>query len=319
MQKQTLFKQVLDLFSDSPQGKTHGGREKNNKVALVLGSGGSRGWAHLGALQALIENNLHFDLVVGSSFGAIAGAYYASHNIDGLEKLAKKSSSFFKNISYLDFSVSENGIISGNRFLKRMEEFMHVTRFRDLQIPLGIVATDLHGLEEVFFMKGNLTRAIRASIGIPGLLAPLRWRGYQFADGGIINSVPVNLARHMGADVAIAIDLNGSPEKRYTESSLGSLSRASDIMFNRLRLYNRWQFPAELYLEPKFKGGYNILDFHRTEEGVAAGRAVVLENLDKIEKIFSQSSRKKRNPLSMIEKIEGLDYHIMKLAAGKKK
>ena len=208
-------------------------RWKNKRVGLALGSGGARGWAHLGVLRALRERGVRVDCVAGTSMGAIVGAFLAAGQEGVLADLAsnidwKRLRQFFWEIS-----LSRSGLTDGRRLAEETERLLGREEFRELELPFRAVATDLDTGEEVVLSEGNLVHALRASISIPGLFSPVRLGGRLLVDGGLVNPVPVNVARGMGAQIVVAVDVarDVAPEERRApppvrEPERGEIGRA---------------------------------------------------------------------------------------------
>ena len=177
-------------------------------VALVLGSGSSRGWAHIGAIEALEEDNIPIDYIAGCSIGSYVGAIYASGSLRSLKEFVIKMDGK-KVFSYFDVVFPRSGLLDGTKRLKKLFS-MHtdVKTFDDLEIPLMMVATDLETGGKVVLKSGNLLNALRATMSIPGLFAPARAKERWLVDGGLVDPVPVGVARAIDADVVIAVDLN---------------------------------------------------------------------------------------------------------------
>lgn len=177
-------------------------------VGLVLGSGSSRGWAHIGIIEALEDAKIPIDFIAGCSVGAYVGALYASGSMGSLKEFLLQMDG--KNIfSYVDVVFPRSGLLNGS---KRVQELfsMHtdVQTFAELHIPLVMVATDLDRGEKVVIKSGSIIEALRATMSCPGLFAPVRVKDRWLVDGGLVDPVPVGVARAMGARVVIAVDLN---------------------------------------------------------------------------------------------------------------
>lgn len=185
-------------------------------VGLVLGSGSSRGWAHIGAIEALEEERIPIDLIVGCSVGAYVGAIYASGSLNSLKDFVLRMDGK-KVFSYFDIVFPRSGLLNGT---KRLREFfsMHTDaqNFSELKIPLIMVATDLETGQKVVIKSGNILEALRASMSIPGLFAPARHKDRWLVDGGLLEPVPVSVARAMGADIVIAVDLSSRVASNYS-------------------------------------------------------------------------------------------------------
>lgn len=180
---------------------------KRKKIGLALGSGSSRGWSHIGVIKALIENDIPIDLIAGTSIGAYVGAITASDGIGEFEKIVLDMD-WKRVVSLLDISVSRTGVLDGRKVLDLAEDVMMTKTFKELRIPLRVVAADLKKGEEIILSNGSVRDAVRASIAIPGIFRPVELNGILCVDGGILNPVPVNVVKDMGADLIIAVDLN---------------------------------------------------------------------------------------------------------------
>lgn len=175
------------------------------KVGLALGSGGARGFAHLGVLKALSDHSIPIDMIAGSSMGALVGSFYAfGHDIDQLIKLSKA----FKRQYYIDFTVPKMGFIAGNRVKNLIRLFMHGKNLEELNIPVAVIATDLQTGEKVVFKEGPIADIVRASISIPGVFVPEKVHGRLMIDGGVADRVPVSTVKEMGANIVIGVDVS---------------------------------------------------------------------------------------------------------------
>lgn len=178
------------------------------KIGLALGSGGARGWAHLGVLRRLNELGIRPYCIAGTSIGSIVAALYASDSMKTMEDLAvhldwKKVAQLF-----LEVNFPRSGLLTGKNFMKMLKSVIPVRAISSLKIPYASVATNLENESEVVFQSGNLFEAIRASIGIPGIFTPMSFHGQNLVDGGLVNPLPVSVCRTMGANFVIAIDVN---------------------------------------------------------------------------------------------------------------
>lgn len=222
-------------------------------MGLVLGSGAARGMAHIGVLRALLEHGIKVDLIAGSSIGALIGAYFAKFGeIERMEELVLNMD-FREMLKLVDPNPALllKGLITGNR----VEEFLNIligdVNFDDLNIPLSVVATDVDTGEEVVLDKGNLIKAVRASISIPAIFTPVIHTSGSggsakesspgkerfLIDGGVVNPVPVNIAKNMGADFIIACNVVQKPQKGQTSLITGkgiNPSRDRNPLLNRM-------------------------------------------------------------------------------------
>ena len=178
------------------------------KVGLALGSGSSRGWAHIGAIEALEEENITIDYVAGCSVGSYVGALYASGSLQSLKEFVL-SMDGRKVFSYFDVVFPRSGILDGTKRLKELFS-IHTTvdDFSELKIPVMMVATALATGKRIVLKSGNIVNALRATMSIPGLFAPVKVKERWLVDGGLVDPVPVGVVRALEADVVIAVDLN---------------------------------------------------------------------------------------------------------------
>lgn len=176
------------------------------RIGLALGSGSARGWAHIGVIRALADAGIEPDLVCGTSIGALVGAAYVAGELDRLEAWVR-SLRLQTVVGFLDVSLN-GGLIKGEKLITFFREHFVDRDMQELGRPFGAVATDLAHGREVWLREGGVSDAVRASIALPGLFTPARRDGVWLVDGGLVNPVPVSLARAMGADVVIAVDLN---------------------------------------------------------------------------------------------------------------
>jgi NTE family protein len=254
------------------------------RLGVALGSGAARGWAHLGLLRGLEEEGIQIDVVTGTSAGAVVGVFYAAEALENLESFAHELKSFRTTFNYMDFTFASRGLIGGKRFNEFLEGYLPVRRFDRLRRPFGVVASDLTHLNEVHIYEGALIPAIRASVAVPGFLEPVQFGDMQLVDGGLLNPVPVSLARKLGADIVIGVDLNAHVEVRSADSMTGIFNRTIEVMMNRIRLNNREFFPADYWIEPQLSD-YTFFDFHRTQDAIEQGRALAAEHAPAIRKL----------------------------------
>lgn len=180
--------------------------EERPTIGLALGSGSARGWAHIGVIHALEEAGIRPDIVCGTSIGALVAGAYADGDLDRLEKWVLDLG-WNDVVGFLDLSLN-GGLIRGERLIGFLREKFFALEIGSLPLPFGAVATDLASGREVWLREGMLSDAVHASLALPGLFAPVRRDGRWLVDGGLVNPVPVSLARAMGAEIVIAVDLN---------------------------------------------------------------------------------------------------------------
>ncbi len=182
------------------------GKKRRPTIALALGSGAARGWAHIGVINALRERGIQVDMVCGTSIGALVGAAHAAGQLAQLESWVR-ALKWQDVVGFLDLTLSKGGVIQGRRVFEELRQHYRVERIEDLQLPFGAVATNLNSGLEVWLREGSVVEAVRASASLPGLFTPVYHNGHWLVDGGLVNPVPVSLCRAMGAELVIAVDL----------------------------------------------------------------------------------------------------------------
>lgn len=235
------------------------------KVGLALGFGGARGFAHLGVIKVLKEAEIPVDLIAGSSMGALIAAFYAV-GID-MNRLYKLSSAF-KRKYYLDFTVPKMGFITGKKLKDFIKVLTHGKNIEELSIPIGVVATDLLTGEKVVFKKGPIANAVRASISIPGIFVPEKYDGRVLVDGGVADRVPVSVAKEMGADIVIAVDVSIVKRNAEITSIYDVIMQSIDIMQTEI-VINR-EIASDFMIRPPVED-YSSRAFTNIEEIIAIG------------------------------------------------
>ncbi|HSX09958.1 MAG TPA: patatin-like phospholipase family protein [Candidatus Saccharimonadales bacterium] len=177
------------------------------RIGLALGSGGAKGLAHIGVFRSLEKHGIAISYIAGSSVGSIMGAlyahYYDSKKLEALVLALTRK----KGMRLFDLTV-RGGLLKGNKMELFIREILEDAQFKDLKVPLSVVATDFNTAEPVVFTSGDLIRAIRASIAVPAIYQPIFYKDRLLADGGLSNPVPVSIASKMGADITIAVNLD---------------------------------------------------------------------------------------------------------------
>jgi NTE family protein len=287
------------------------------RIGLVLGGGSARGWAHIGAIRTLEEAGVRPDLVCGTSIGALVGAAYVAGELDRLETWVRglKVQSV---VSFLDFTLG-GGLIKGDKLIEFFRAHFVDRDIRELERPYGAVATDLARGREIWLREGGVSDAVRASIALPGLFTPAARDGSWLVDGGLVNPIPVSLARAMGADFVIAIDLNADILGRHLRNAPATRTRRAkptladtvmaqlgierddgpappamldvlassinimQVLITRSRLAGE---PADAIIAPPL-ASLGLMEFHRAAVAIEAGRRAaeaalpqILERLD---------------------------------------
>ncbi|MFA9389032.1 MAG: patatin-like phospholipase family protein [Prolixibacteraceae bacterium] len=207
------------------------------KIALVLGSGGARGTAHIGVIRALIAHGFEITSVSGTSMGALVGGIYAAGKLDEYEEwMTSLSKTDVFNL--VDFTLSMNGIIKANKVIKTLLKFIPDHQIEDLAIPFSAVATDLLQKKEVVFTQGSLFEAIRASISIPMVITPMKKNETLFVDGGVLNPVPVNRVFRHDGDLLVAVNVNAQIPFDETNNTLKEWESLDQITQDKLSAFH---------------------------------------------------------------------------------
>jgi len=207
----------------------------NKKIGLALGSGSARGLAHIGVLKYFQENQIPIHAIAGTSMGAFIGAIYAAGiSIDQMIEIANNTD-WKLTAKMMMPSFTKSGFVDGNRIRDFIRTIVGDLNISDLKIPFAAVATDIVTGEEIIIQQGSLIDAVRASISMPAIFTPFHYRDRFLVDGGLVNPVPVNVARKMGVNVVIAvnvsppilskskkINLNYEPEHKFERRIINS-------------------------------------------------------------------------------------------------
>lgn len=247
-------------------------------VGLVLGSGSARGMAHIGVLQVFQEENIPVDLVVGCSAGAITGALYAS-GVD-LYMVEKLLDTYPVMKQLLDISLPRAGFVKGDKVLDFLRLLTKDQCFEALPLPLAVTATDLEKGKQVVFTEGNVAQAVRASLSIPGVFHPYVYQGMVLVDGGVTDRLPVPVAKKLGAEFIIGVDVK--PGREVDANSLFSvLLRSIEIMEDEI--YKRTPVETDVYIQPDVTH-IGSFKFDLAREAVRLGREAALKQLPEIKR-----------------------------------
>lgn len=257
------------------------------RVALVLGGGGVKGIAHLGVLEELEKAGIKIDLIVGCSSGSIVGALYANNpSVDAI----KGSTWQIRTDSLFDMDLwnCRYGLSQGKLLVYLLNKHLSKKTFEELQIPLVVVAADLKSGELVPIGSGDLITAVRASCSIPFVFVPCEHQGRILVDGGVINPVPVKVARDLGADIVIAVDLCELLEDELPSNLFGIAERC-------LKIALIWQNEncskkADVIIRPKMQG-VGIFNDKMKMEVYNAGKMATEKEVPKIFKLLSSQSK----------------------------
>ena len=187
---------------------------KKKKISLVLGSGGARGYAHIGVIEELLEHGYEIKSISGSSMGALIGALYACGKLEEYKEWVL-GLDLLDVAKLVDFSFTGAGMIQGDKVFAVIEKMIGDIIIEDLPIPFTAVATDLIKQKEVWIQKGNLIDAVRASVAIPTIFTPKKIRERYLIDGGVLNPLPIAPTVSDDTDITIAVNLSANVSKDY--------------------------------------------------------------------------------------------------------
>lgn len=214
-------------------------------IALALGGGAAKGFAHIGVIKALEAQGIVPDIIVGTSAGAVVGAMHAAGK-NGFELQALAITLDESQVS--DWSLPDRGVVKGEALAAFINKAVNNAPIEKLPKKFGAVATDLATGEPVVFRSGDTGAAVRASSSVPGVFQPVAIRGREYVDGGLVSPVPVRFAQEMGATFVIAVDISNRPQASKTKSSLDILMQTFAIMGQSL---NRSELPlADIVIRP---------------------------------------------------------------------
>ena len=297
------------------------------KIGLALGSGSSRGWSHIGVINELKDQGITPDIICGTSIGALVGASYVSNNMDDLEKWVC-SLSKFETAKFFEINRYLNGFINKKRLHHFLNE--HVASedslIEDLDKEFATIATNLQTGREVWLSKGSVLEAVWSSISLPGLFPAIKNDNQWLVDGGLVNPVPVSTCRAMGADIVIAVNLNGDivgkhyqKEKENVIKDSGVVNKISNIISeytsalfsnekdeneppnlfdaiagsvnitqDRITRSRMAGDPPDILISPKLSH-IGLLEFYRAEEAIEEGRKCVKKLDSEIQEILEMN------------------------------
>lgn len=252
-----------------PGGKSPGGGlfGSRPKVGLVLGGGAVRGFAHVGVIRVLEREKIPIDFIVGTSVGSLVAAIYADKkNSFELEWIAFALEE--RDLFDYTFISPTQGFVRGERLEDFIVKKLSAKEIQQLKMPFAAVATDIQDGEVVVLQSGSLARAVRASSAIPGMFIPVRHQGKLLVDGGVLNNVPVDVARKMGAEVVIAVDLDGGKKSAAVSNIFDAI--AQTLYFMAAENAEAKLKQADIVVRPKVSD-VALLDFSRKKELLTLG------------------------------------------------
>ena len=263
---------------------------KPAKVALVLGAGASKGFAHVGVLKVLEAQRIPIHLIVGTSAGSFVGGLYAC-GFDGfqLQKMALE----LQKDDVVDLTIPDNGFIRGEKLEQYVNRKVGQLPLERLRIPFRAVATNVQTGEETVFATGNTGKAIRASCSVPGVFQPVRIGEKTYVDGGVVSPVAVDAARQAGADVVIAVDISSGVAGIVPQGVLETILQSIDIMYAKIsaaQLKN-----ADVVIRPRV-GHIASSDFDRRHEAILEGERAAAQAVPRIQQLLAGLRQEGRLP-----------------------
>ncbi|MGE5507899.1 MAG: patatin-like phospholipase family protein [Chitinophagales bacterium] len=252
------------------------------RVGLALGGGVVRGMAHLGVLDVLGREQIPIDCLAGTSAGAIvAGTYAAGTDLALAERLAGA----LEWDHLVRLGVPRLGLVRTDRLLELVRLLTRGRSFANLRVPLAVVAVDLERGTEVILKEGPLPEAILASCSLPGVFVPQRLDGRLLVDGGLLNQVPANVVRGMGAEVVIAVDVGVEEPQTTVTNVIGVIMQTFEIMQREIARY-KTASPADLVIRPDL-GNISAFRFEAVPEIIEAGRRAAEAALPEIRRLLA--------------------------------
>lgn len=246
------------------------------KIALVLGAGAARGFAHIGVIKVLEANAIPVHMVVGTSAGSVIGSLYAAgYNGFQLQKIALD----VNKADIADPCIPDNGFIKGDKLEAFVNRMVKNAPIQKLKLPFYPVATDIQSGQEVVFATGNTGAAVHASCSIPGVFRPATFGGRVFVDGGVVNPVAVDAARARGADLIIAVDISSDLDRSVPQGTVDTILQSVNIMYAKI---SSIQLPgADIVIRPKV-GKIGSSDFDRRDEAIMEGEKAAILAMPRI-------------------------------------
>ncbi len=280
---------------------------QKSKIALALGGGAARGWAHIGVLKALDEEGIEVGMIAGTSIGALVGGCYLAGKLDELETFAR-SLTMRRIAGLLDFAIGGGGLFGGLRLTKRMQEHLQDISIENLDRPFVAVATEVNSGHEVWIGEGSLITAIRASYALPGIFEPIKSNNRTLMDGALVNPVPVSVCRAHEQQLVVAVNLNydlygrsavikhradnqaidNQPQaERHVTTRLGMtgvMVQAFNIIQDRISRARLAGDPPDLALHPKLND-IGLSEFHRAGEAIDRGYLETKSRLSELKRL----------------------------------
>jgi NTE family protein len=290
---------------------------RKSGMALALGGGAARGWAHIGVLRALDEAGIEIEMIAGTSIGALVGGCYLAGKLDELEEFARGLTKR-RMFGLLDLHLGGNGLFGGMRLTAEMQRHMEGVTFDDLSKPFVCVASEIRTGHEIWLSSGSLITAMRASYALPGVFEPVVCNGRLLVDGALVNPVPVSVCRAHEQALVVAVNLHydqygraavikhsagpdtllagapADPGARITDATAkaresrlgitGVMVEAFNIIQDRIARARLAGDPPDLSLQPKL-GHIGLTEFHRADEAIRLGYEATMAHLGELQRL----------------------------------
>jgi len=279
----------------------------STRIGLALGGGGARGLAHIGILKVLQREQIPIAAIAGTSMGGIVGALYAAgKSLEEIEAEALKRGDIGQIFKLIDLRFMGSALLKGNRIRKLLAEMLGAdATFADLRLPFAVVAADYNSGREVVLKAGKLVDAVRATMSVPGVFEPVEIEGYQLVDGGVLDNVPVGVARELGADKVIAVDvlpnfrLNQPGQEpvvpplapKRTPKAYRQLWHIELVMIAALTDFRLKEARPDVIIRPELPVDMDLLmSFDRPQEAIACGERAAEAALPHVRALLSNAA-----------------------------
>jgi len=265
-----IFLMFTILLSASCATKVTPPTSKQARVALVLGAGAAKGFAHIGVIKVLESQRIPVHMIVGTSAGSFVGSLYAyGFNAFQLQGFALA----LERDDVVDLTIPDNGFIKGEKLENYVNRALRDTPMEKLRIPFYAVTTNIETGEPVVFGRGNTGQAVRASCSVPGIFQPPKYGNKSYVDGGVVEPLAVDVARQYGADIVIAVDISGGIVGVVPQTTMDTILKSIDIMYNRIASAQLGR--ADVVIVPKV-GHIAGSDLSRRHEAILEGEKAAM-------------------------------------------
>ena len=278
-----MLSACLTTKQDSPS--TSSQHTRQPVIALALGGGGAKGFAHIGVIKVLESHGIDVKIVTGTSAGSFVGSLYASGKTSyQLQDIALK----LEESDLRDLTLNKQGFLVGQKLQDYVNRHVANVPMEKFPKRFAAVATDLATGKKVDFIKGNAGQAVRASCSIPNVFIPTTIGGKQYVDGGLVSPIPVETAKNMGADLVIAVDISARPKNDKGMNIWGLLDQTLNIMGQQSINYELKL--ADIVIKPEV-GHLGVLDLKARHESILAGERAAQAQIPKIKALLVEFSK----------------------------